>query len=109
MAKGDTAEQDGDVGFLDHLQELVGGVALQAAHGRCRVINSNASVVKKTDNVVFQERLVGSVYQPGRIVKEYHAEDFPHHVGAVGIKEIHTPPCTGRRETAQHQQPCLRR
>ena len=47
---------------------------------------------------------MGGVDQPQGIAEKDHTEDFPHHIGAVGIKEIHAPPCTRRRETAQHEQ-----
>ena len=48
---------------------------------------------------------MGGVDQPQGIAEEGHTEDFPHHVGAVRVEEIHAPPCTRRRETAQHEQP----
>ena len=45
------------------------------------------------------------VHQPLAVAKEQQPEDLPHHIGAVGVEEIHTPALPRRRKAAEHQQP----
>ena len=80
---------------------------MQTAHSRSRVVDGYTPLIKKADDVVFSERFVFSIDQTHGVAIEHQAEDFPHHIGAVGVKKLHAPPRTGWRETAQHQQPCL--
>ena len=108
MAQGNELQQGRDVGFLHHFEILVGGVALKPTHSLGGVENGDALPQQQLDYLVLAERLVRDINQAGSIIVKDKPEDFPHHIGAVGIEEVHAPARPRWGEAAQHQEPCLR-
>jgi len=55
------------------------------------------------------ERLVVEVDKVVLVIEEAQADNAPHVVRKVGIEEVHRPPFTRGRKTAQHQHSAMLR
>ena len=104
-AKGNLIEQTGQVGVLLHLKEFVGSISLQTDHATGGIEDSNTLVAEQLLDGLLMETLMLRIHKMEGIAKEYMSEDLPHHIGTVGIEEIHAPTVAWRREAAEQKQP----
>ena len=93
-------EQDWDVGRLYHLEELVGGVVLQATDSRRGVEECEAFFLAERNDLVDLEALGFEVHKVVLIAKEYLALDAPMVVDKVRVIKVHTPPLALRWKAA---------
>ena len=73
------------------------------------VEDSDSFVAEQLFDDRFVEGFVFGVHEVLRVTEKYLAEDFPHHIGAVGVEEIHAPSVFRRGEATEHQQPSIGR
>lgn len=103
-AMGQAAQQGRHVGGADHLEEAVGGVALQAPHGRGGVVEGDAGCLEEGHEAAAIEAPAGDIDEGIAVSPEHQAEDAPHVVREIGVEEIDRPAAPWRREAAQHQE-----
>ena len=96
-------KQGRDICRLYNLEELVGGIVLQAADGSGGIEESKALFLAEGHNLINLETLGFEVYEVILVAKEYLALDAPVVVDEVRVIEIHAPTLTLRRETAEEE------
>lgn len=99
------AQQRNNVGGLNDLEELVGGIVLQASNCRGGIKETYAFFFKETYDGGKAEGLVGNINEIVFIAKEKLSFYPPMVIDEIGIEEIEIfcPSLPLRRETAKEQ------
>lgn len=104
LTLGNLLEQSCKVGRLNYLEVFVArGVLQPTNYGSC-VEKSDALLLEQQLNLVSAEGAMLLVNKMMLVAKEANAENSPHVVDEVRIKEFHRPTLPCRREAAEHQQ-----
>ena len=104
---GELFQEQTDVGRLYHFQKLVGSIVLKTAYGCSSIVECDALFGEEVYQRFLVEGFFAGQEEMLLIVEEEEAEDAPHVVLQVRIKEIHAPTLPLRWKTAQHQQGCV--
>ena len=103
VARRDPGEEGGDVGGLNHLQEGVGGIVLEAAHLAGGVVEGEALAGAEGADRRFVEAFLARHAEVVLVAEMDQAQDAPEVVDPVGVVERHAPAVRLRREAAQKQ------
>ena len=96
-------EQGFEVNGLDNLEELVAGIAPQAAHGHRGVPQGDVLAVEQGLDGLEVETACPAVPQGITVIHEDDTHHTPEVVDAVRVEERHGPPFGPGRESAQEQ------
>ena len=96
-------KQGGDVCRLYDLEELVGGVVLQATDGGGGIKEGETLLLAECDDFVYLKALGLKIHEMILVAKEYLALDAPVVVDEVRIVEVHAPTLTLWREAAEEE------
>ena len=103
VAVGHGGEQRRDVGGFDHLEEGVGGIALESTNAAGGVEKGQSFFGGEVANGGFVETFFVGDHKMLAVVEEEVAHDAPEIVDEVGVIEVHAPTIFGRRETAEKE------
>ena len=103
LAVGKSREQGRDVCLFHHFEIFVGGIVLQSANGRGGVEEGDAFVLAKGYYLVYVEAFACRVDEMVAVAKEDLPFNAPVVVDEIGVIEIHAPPLSLWRKTAEKQ------
>ena len=106
---GQLSDESMDVGRLNDLEKLVGGVVLQATDSRRGIVERETFLLTKCHNLVNLETLGFEVHEVVLVAKEYLSLNAPMVIDKVRVVKVHAPPLALGRETTQEQHLCILR
>jgi hypothetical protein len=102
---GQHGKEFADIGRRHHLQEFIGSVVFQAAHGCSGIEEGDAFLLAKRHNIIQLKTLSLDVHEMVLVAKKHLPLYPPVVVDEVGVIEVHAPPLSLWWETTQEQYP----
>lgn len=103
VAMGHLAKQDTQVGGLQNLEMVVGGIVAQAADACGGVVEGKAPLQAELDDALATEAFLVCEDKVLWVGEMQEAHDAPEVVDIIRIEEVHRPACPWRWKTAKEE------